>query len=475
MLRYGDAGNLQGARAGGDAGLKGLATIAADVVAAAAAMAASLMATNFMRGLIGEAPIYLAGSAFGAHVMIIAVLTLGVFFWYRSEGHYHRRQALADQLKTVVAGAVIGALCASTVQYAFQADGSRLLTLSYWAILPALIILGRMAARDALRASGAWSVPTVVFTCAGRAAAVGDFIAKREELGARVDGIVAVNAMDVDATVAAIRTAVTQGRAVLYAPSAGDPNQPAVIDKLVMTGTPFMLSPQIGPLPNEAELLDFPPEDLALMEIRDPLGRPLALAAKRAFDILAAVAALAVLAPLLAVLMAAIRLDGGPALFRQKRVGRDGVVFDCLKLRSMAIDAEARLELVLQDDPKAAEEWRAYQKLARDPRITPVGAIIRRANLDELPQLINVLRGQMSLVGPRPMTVEQQEAYGDRLTAYARVRPGITGLWQTNGRNATTFEERARLDAWYVRNWSLWRDAVILVRTVREVVASSGR
>lgn len=475
MLRYGDAGELQGANATVDAGLKGLATIAADVVAAAAAVLGSLIVANFVRGLIGEAPIHLAGAGFRTHVILICALSLGVFLWYRSQGHYHRRQALADQLKAVVAGAVIGALCASTLQYALQADGSRLLTLSYWAILPVFIILGRMAARDALRASGAWSVPTVVFTCAGRAAAVGDFIAKREELGARVDSVVAVNAMDVDATVAAMRAAAGRGKALMYAPAAGDPNQPAVIDQLVMTGTPFMLSPQIGPLPNEAELLDFPPEDLALMEIRDPLGRPMALAAKRVFDILAAGAALAVLSPLLAVLMAAIRLDGGPALFRQKRVGRNAMVFDCLKLRSMAIDAEARLEQMLRDDPNAAEEWRAYQKLARDPRITPVGAIIRRANLDELPQLINVLRGQMSLVGPRPMTVEQKDAYGDRLTAYARVRPGITGLWQTNGRNATTFDERARLDAWYVRNWSLWRDVVILVRTVREVVASSGR
>ena len=475
MQRYGDAARLQATRATLDAGLKGLATIAADCLAAGGAALTSLMVTNFVRGVIGEGPIYMAGSGFRTHAVIIAALTLGVLLWYRSQGHYHRRQALADQLKAVVAGAAIGGLCAAAVQYALQADGSRLLTVSYWALLPVFIVLGRMAARDVLRAAGAWRAPTVVFTCASRAEAVSAFITKRDELGARVDGIVAVNAMDVDATVAAMRDAAERGRAVLYAPAAGDPNQPAVIDRLVMTGTPFMLSPRIGPLPNEAELLDFPPEDMALMEVRDPLGRPLALAAKRAFDMLAAGAALIVLAPVLAVLMAAIRLDGGPALFRQKRVGRNGAVFDCLKLRSMAVDAEARLDKLLREDPEAAREWRAYQKLTCDPRITPVGAIVRKTNLDELPQLINVLRGEMSLVGPRPMMVEQQHAYGDRLTAYGRVRPGITGLWQTNGRNATTFEERARLDAWYVRNWSLWRDVVILARTVREVVASSGR
>ncbi len=129
---------------------------------------------------------------------------------------------------------------------------------------------------------------------------------------------------------------------------------------------------------------------------------------------------------------------------------------------------------MIEADPEVAVEWNAYQKLKNDPRITPVGRLIRKTNLDELPQLFNVLRGDMSLVGPRPMTEQQVAEYGERFTAYIRMRPGITGLWQTNGRNETTFVERARLDAWYVRNWSLWRDFVVLVRTVREVLMLRG-
>ena len=112
---------------------------------------------------------------------------------------------------------------------------------------------------------------------------------------------------------------------------------------------------------------------------------------------------------------------------------------------------------------------------SEDPRCTPVGRLLRRYSLDELPQLWNVLVGDMSLVGPRPMTLDQQDCYGEALAEYKRVRPGLTGLWQVNGRNETTFEERARLDRYYVHNWSLWRDAVIIVRTVREVLFSSGR
>ena len=192
-------------------------------------------------------------------------------------------------------------------------------------------------------------------------------------------------------------------------------------------------------------------------------------------DIVAAALALLFLSPALALIAWAIKRDGGPALFIQPRVGAGGTLFGCLKFRTMAVDAEARLETLLAQDPDKAAEWAAYQKLTDDPRITAVGQVLRRTSLDELPQLINVLRGEMSLVGPRPMTDDQKERYGASLDAYVRMRPGITGLWQVNGRNATTFEERARLDDWYARNWSLWRDFVILVRTVREVLVSSGR
>ena len=474
-MRYESAGKLERAVPAADAGFKGLATIAADVIAAVLAALVSLALTNSVRSAVGEDLITLTDPRFQLHAVIISVLTFGVLIWYRAEGHYHRRQALADQLKAVMGGAAIGALCAATVQFAFVEVGSRVLTLSYWAILPPLVILGRMAARDALRAAGAWSAPAVVFACAGRAGDMTAFIDKRDELGAKVDSVVAVNAMDADGLVAAMRRVAASNRTVIYAPAEGDPNQSAVIDALVMSGTPFMLSPQIGRLPNEAELLDFPPEDIALMEVRDPLARPMAVAAKRAFDIAAAGLALILLSPVLALIAAAIRMDGGPALFRQTRIGRDGSAFACLKFRSMVLDAEEKLDRLLSEDRQAAQQWRDYQKLTRDPRVTMVGRIIRKANLDELPQLINVLRGDMSLVGPRPMTVEQQEAYGARMAAYTRVRPGITGLWQTNGRNDTTFTERARLDAWYVRNWSLWRDFVILVRTLRELVVSSGR
>ena len=193
------------------------------------------------------------------------------------------------------------------------------------------------------------------------------------------------------------------------------------------------------------------------------------------FDLVVASLALIVLSPFFLIVAALIRRDGGKAFFVQERAGEMGRSFGCLKFRTMVEDAEARLDAVLEADPAKRAEWDAYQKLEDDPRITRVGQILRATSLDELPQLINVVKGEMSLIGPRPMMMDQREMYGASLDAYERMRPGITGLWQVNGRNATTFEERARLDNWYARNWSLWRDVVILVRTVREVFGQNGR
>ncbi|MEM8920778.1 MAG: sugar transferase [Pseudomonadota bacterium] len=195
---------------------------------------------------------------------------------------------------------------------------------------------------------------------------------------------------------------------------------------------------------------------------------------KRVADIVVSGAALVFLAPLLFVLWIIVRLDGHEGLFRQTRVGRGGHAFYCLKYRTMAPDAEARLEAVLKADSAAAVQWAMYQKLADDPRITPVGRFLRKTNLDELPQLWNIFCGDMSLIGPRPILFKQVEAYGLAIESYVKFRPGLSGLWQVSGRNNTTFAQRARLDQIYADNWSLAGDFIILLRTMREVLFSSG-
>jgi Undecaprenyl-phosphate galactose phosphotransferase WbaP len=170
-----------------------------------------------------------------------------------------------------------------------------------------------------------------------------------------------------------------------------------------------------------------------------------------------------------------IKLDSsGPTLYRQERIGRNGKRFQALKFRTMIVDAEAELAVCFARDENLRLEWELNHKLKNDPRLTRVGAFLRKTSLDELPQLWNVLAGDMSLVGPRPIVAAEMEKYGRVFEDYARVRPGLTGLWQVSGRNDTDYERRIRLDRYYVRNWSVWFDIWILAKTVPVVLLGKG-
>ncbi|MEO1688860.1 MAG: sugar transferase, partial [Pseudomonadota bacterium] len=167
--------------------------------------------------------------------------------------------------------------------------------------------------------------------------------------------------------------------------------------------------------------------------------------------------------------------DGASPFFGHVRVGRGGRLFRCWKVRSMVPNAEAKLEAYLAEHPDAAEEWGAYHKLTDDPRITPVGEVLRKTSLDELPQLWNVIKGEMSFVGPRPVTPDELEKYGPGRNGYCAMRPGITGLWQVSGRNEVTYDERVQLDMKYLRDVSFWKDLSIILRTALVVVRPTGR
>lgn len=193
---------------------------------------------------------------------------------------------------------------------------------------------------------------------------------------------------------------------------------------------------------------------------------------KRALDILAVLAAAPFVVPLVLVLGLLIGRDGGPVFYCQNRIGRGGRVFRIWKLRSMMVDADAALEAHLAADPAARVEWNEHQKLKADPRITPVGRLIRKSSLDELPQLWNVLIGDMSLVGPRPMMPQQAPLYPGR--AYYRLRPGLTGFWQISDRNETSFAGRAAYDTQYARRLSFVTDIMVLFATVWVVLRGTG-
>jgi len=207
---------------------------------------------------------------------------------------------------------------------------------------------------------------------------------------------------------------------------------------------------------------------------RKPLSQPLFRTVKVLLDLIGAVSLILVLSPLLMAIAVMVKFDGGPILYAHSRVGAGKCRFRCLKFRSMKHDSAAMLEYFLRTDAAAASEWAATRKLRNDPRVTRVGAFLRQTSLDELPQLFNVLRLEMSLVGPRPIVDNEIEHYGDNIAYYYATRPGLTGLWQISGRSSTTYRQRVQLDTWYVKNWTLWQDVVIIAKTVPAVLKRTG-
>jgi exopolysaccharide production protein ExoY len=199
--------------------------------------------------------------------------------------------------------------------------------------------------------------------------------------------------------------------------------------------------------------------------------RPLGGWPKRLADMTIALVALVLASPVMLAVALLIRATtGGPAIFSHSRVGFNGKPFNCYKFRTMIANSEQALRDYLACDPEAAREWEQNRKLKRDPRITLLGMMLRKSSLDELPQLFNVLRGDMSCVGPRPIVTDELPRYGACADEYLRTRPGLTGLWQVTGRSSMDYSHRVALDTQYVRNWSLWADLVILLRTTVAVM-----
>ena len=216
-------------------------------------------------------------------------------------------------------------------------------------------------------------------------------------------------------------------------------------------------------------------EQTLILEVKNNLAQRRNRLFKRIFDITATVIGGILILPVALIVAILIYLDSpGPIVFGHKRVGQGGKEFPCYKFRSMVPNAQEALEIYLKENPEAREEWERDFKLKDDPRVTKIGKFLRKTSLDELPQLWNVLIGDMSLVGPRPIVRAEVEKYGEYINDFYLVPPGITGVWQASGRSDTTYEERVLMDSWYVHNWSIWIDIVYLVKTVFAVIKSKG-
>jgi Undecaprenyl-phosphate galactose phosphotransferase WbaP len=373
-------------------------------------------------------------------------------------------------------------LAASTFIDHVSSDYSRAVFFIAWASAIFLVPLFRALARAALSARPWWGVPVVMFYTGEESTRVLQMLSAKHEIGIKVVAILASpdtppgkhSVPVLDYRHASVLRSAGVSRALIALPE----NSPALLlRKLEAFESMF---PKLM-LVNDAfshYSLSTAAQDLGgalSMEVRRNLLDPLPRMIKRAIDL----ALLTMIAPVvlpLTFLLGALACVGsrGSMFYRHRRIGRGNSTIHVWKIRTMHQDSDAILQKALASDPMLHAEWLSSRKLLRDPRVTPVGKILRRTSLDELPQLWNVLRGEMSLVGPRPIVDEEVDLYGDRFDLYCRVTPGLTGLWQVSGRSRMSVDERVRLDSYYVKNWSPWLDLHILARTTKVVITGEG-
>jgi Undecaprenyl-phosphate galactose phosphotransferase WbaP len=425
------------------------------------------------RGVDNAATMWSAWHGWGVILVLMVMLAQ-----LRGRGHYSQRIPFWTAARDVIGAGVLALLCdliLSTKIYDAPFKAEQALR---WILFAALILVFRAATAGILSRLGLWTLRTLVIGQDADATQVANALRSEPGLGFSIVGTLGRPAPS-GTTSARHWQDIVARRGADYVALVADPTDPAgdarIVAALNRAHVPFALVHAVSALPvRMARPHYFISHDIVVMAADSALANPFKRAAKRAFDIVVASLLLVTLSSLLLAIAIMVRRGGGPALYRHKRVGFDGRMFGCIKFRSMDVNGDRILADLLARDPDAAAEWAATQKLRNDPRITAIGRFLRATSLDELPQLLNVLRGEMSLVGPRPVVQSELSFYGENAEYYMQARPGLTGLWQVSGRSDTTYEQRVRLDVWYVRNWTLWHDLAILMKTIPVVLFRRG-
>ncbi len=411
---------------------------------------------------------------------IIHSLIIGacLILWFMHTGHYQVRMPFWMEAKKVVEATAFAMLIDGFLRFASKHDFSRIWLVSNWVFACVGIILLRALWRKILRHRGLWEIPTLLVGNGPTADEACGALASEPGLGYNI--IAHINDLPhaFQQAGSSWQTLCKQykTRYILIALDGHDiMNAGLPLAQLMREPIPFSVSPPLQNLP----VLGMVPQyffnhDVMLLTRSHGLDQPLQRFFKRLFDIVVASLALMIFSPIFLALTAIVKLDGGGAFFQHKRLGLNGKAFRCLKFRSMVTNADIVLHKTLAENPAAREEWQRDHKLRNDPRITFIGGILRRTSLDELPQLYNVLRGDMSIVGPRPIIMAETKKYNNDISHYYRVRPGITGLWQVSGRNDVSYAQRVQMDSWYVRNWSLWHDIAIICKTFPVIIKRNG-
>lgn len=428
-------------------------------------------------------------------ITVFSAIACAVVMWFWGVlSHYTRRRPYWDEVREVAVVVLFAFMLDAMIVYLGKWQFSRLALGSTWVAAFLLLPLTRLLIRQRLNTLGWFRQPYVII---GRGTEAAETIAALNSeplMGFEPVAIIAPPGMprtqDAQQTApGALPTYQLDDQLLAYLRQPGPLRVVIVLDNgareafkalvqsLCLTRDDVFLVPAISGLPLIGmEISHFFSHEVLLLRARNNLNRRAARVSKRIFDLVGASLLLLVLSPLLFVVAAQIRREnGGPVLFSQTRVGNNGRHFPFYKFRSMVTNADQVLEQWKVANPDLYQQYCTNNfKLADDPRVTHVGRWIRRTSIDELPQLWNVLRGDMSLVGPRPIVDAEIEKYGDAYRFYTRVLPGLTGMWQVSGRSDTTYRERTTLDTAYVRNWSVWLDVYLLARTVSVVLSGRG-
>lgn len=409
-----------------------------------------------------------------------------VVFWQQE--HYTKRRPTWEEIKLLYSTIFLFAIIHFTVTYLLAHHIVKLVNVVFWFLLLIVLPFSRYLTRNLLLKLNQWQRDVYIVGCGINASNTYQLLQNNYLLGYKVIGFIDINSDSEesigtfadDICIYGYKKLLNQDAnneiEVVFALESSELNQNIkLIDIIQMRFTFVSVVPDVLGIPLYGVSLDhFFGNEQVILRLKNNLSRRINRVIKRSSDIALSIIAIILLSPLFVVFAILIKLSGNKVFFKHRRLGRGGSYFYCMKFQTMYSNSEEILEKILATDEQARKEWEKDFKLKNDPRVTPIGKFLRKTSLDEIPQLFNVLKGEMSLVGPRPIVDAEITKYDDDFYYYKLVRPGVTGLWQISGRNDIDYTNRVRLDVWYVKNWSLWYDFVIIFRTIIVVLGRKG-
>ncbi|WP_314154069.1 undecaprenyl-phosphate galactose phosphotransferase WbaP [Rouxiella badensis] len=402
--------------------------------------------------------------------------------------HYFYRKTFWFELKEILRTLLIFAIVEIAVIAFAKWYFSRYLWVLTWALVLLLVPTARMLTKVVLDKLGIWQRDTMIIGSGKNAVEAYKAISDETNMGLRVIGFISDKPSElpddrleglpvIHSNAKWLENGIDKRMQFIVAVENDEGEiRNSWLRELMIKGYRYVsVIPTLRGMPLDSTDMSFIfSHEVMIFRVHQNLAKWSSRISKRTFDIIFSLAIIILLSPALFYISRKVKKDGGPAIYGHERIGKGGVPFKCLKFRSMAINSKELLAELLETDPEARAEWEETFKLKNDPRVTKIGGLLRRTSLDELPQLFNVLKGEMSLVGPRPIIHAELDRYRDQVDYYLLSKPGMTGLWQVSGRSDVDYETRVYFDAWYVKNWSMWNDIAILFKTIGVVFKRDG-